>query len=147
MNILWKELDIFNNHAWTPLIAEWIKFLVFLWISLFVKSISLERASIWVCLMITLTFQAFEQVQAWFVLLCFKSGGISLEVCLTILSKMMMMLRFVRSIAFNTFWPLNAACENCISPLLTILILRDTWVHICIFNSSNVTSYVEAPVD
>ena len=58
-----------------------------------------------------------------------------------------MMFRFIRTTVFNTFCLLNSAQKDRISPLLAVLVLKDTRVYFYIFDGSNVASYVEVPVD
>ena len=58
-----------------------------------------------------------------------------------------MILRFVRAVVLDTFGALYSAQESGMSPFPAVLALRDSWVHVCSPNGSNVLSYVEAPVD
>ena len=60
---------------------------------------------------------------------------------------MAMIFRFVRSVVFDIFWPLNMACKSCVFPLPMILVLRDTQVYIYAFNSGNITFYIKVPID
>jgi len=57
------------------------------------------------------------------------------------------MFGFVKAIALNTFSSLESAQECCMSPLLTVLALRDTWVHVSTPDSGDIVSYVEVSVN
>jgi len=56
-----------------------------------------------VCLMIVLTIQTLEKVGAWFSLLCFKSKRVSFEIHFTTSSEIIMMFRFMETIALYAF--------------------------------------------
>jgi len=53
----------------------------------------------------------------------------------------------MRTIAFGTFGPLNMANPCCITLLPTILVLRDTWVHVGFPHYHNDIFYVEPSID
>jgi len=53
----------------------------------------------------------------------------------------------VWAIALDTFGALYSAQESDVFPFPAILALGDPWVHICSPDSSNVLSYIEAPID
>ena len=53
----------------------------------------------------------------------------------------------VNSIALGAPGDVKATTKCQISPLLTVLILRNPWVHICSTNGRNVLSNVESPID
>jgi len=89
-----------------------------------IEAVSPERALIRVSLMIPLAIQAFEHVRAWLFLFCFKYKRISFWIYFAISSKVTMVLRFVRTIAFNTPRTLYSTRESGVTPLSTILILE-----------------------
>jgi len=68
-----------------------------------------EGISVQVCLMITSTIGVFEQVRTWFALLGLKSQRVCFFIGFIIPSKVIMMFRFMRTVAFNIFGPLNSA--------------------------------------
>jgi len=53
-----------------------------------------------------------------------------------------MVFRLVETIILNIFGLLYS-----ISPLPAVFALGDTGIHICTFNSSDVASYIEAPIN
>jgi len=53
----------------------------------------------------------------------------------------------VWAIALDAFGALYSARESGVSPFPAILALGDLWVHVCSPDSSNVLSYIEAPID
>ena len=57
------------------------------------------------------------------------------------------MFKFVRTIAFYAFSPLNSAWKCRVSPLPAIFTLGDFWVHICSPYHSNVITNVEASIN
>jgi len=97
--------------------------------------------------MITLIIGALERVRTWFALLSLESRSVRLLVYLAISCKLAVMFRFVKAIALDTFSFSKSAQECCISPLLAVLVLRDTWVHVGTSDSGDVVSYVEASVN
>jgi len=57
------------------------------------------------------------------------------------------MFNFIEAIAFVAFETINTTRKSGMIPLPTILVLRNTKVHICSSNSSNITSYIETSVN
>jgi len=53
----------------------------------------------------------------------------------------------MRAITPYTLSPLNMANTCCIAPLLTILALWYSWVHVCTMNCCNVATYVKPIID
>ena len=64
-----------------------------------------EWALIQIGLVVSLIVGAFERVGTQFTLLCFKMWWVQFFVCLTAPPEFVIVLRFVRSIAFNAFDP------------------------------------------
>ena len=60
-----------------------------------IKSMFPEQTLVKVCLVITMTIQAFEYIQAQFTFLCFKLERIDFVICLTTPPKLIMMFGFV----------------------------------------------------
>ena len=58
-----------------------------------------------------------------------------------------MVLRFVRTVALDTFSSLNATRKGRVSPLPAILALGDSRIHICTSNYGDVIAHIEAPVN
>ena len=58
-----------------------------------------------------------------------------------------MVLRFVRTIVFNTFGPLNLTQESGVTPFPAIFALGNSRIHICSSNYSDVIAHIETPVD
>ena len=87
-----------------------------------IKAVSLERALIGVSLMIFLTIQTFK-------------------------CEVMIVLRFVRAIAFDAPRTLYSVRKSSMTPLLTIFALEYSWVHVCTPNSCYVNSNIETSID
>jgi len=81
------------------------------------------------------------------VFLCLESKRISFQIHFATSSKVMMILRLMRSIALNTLRTLYSARGDSVIPLLTVLALGYPWVHICTSNHCYVASNIEIPVD
>ena len=118
-------------------------FLVFFWMPFTIKPMLLEKIKIKVCLVVTSTVEAFEDVGARFTLLGFQSRGIRLVITVATPCKMSVVFRFVVTVTFGTFWSLNSAKKGCVTPVFA---LRHTRTHVGTSNCSYVASYVEAPV-
>ena len=58
-----------------------------------------------------------------------------------------MVSNFVRAVTFQASCILKSICKGGMTPLLTIIVLWDTRVHIGSFNSHNVTADVKVLVD
>ena len=58
-----------------------------------------------------------------------------------------MMLRFVRTITFDAFVPMDTTQEGGVTPFPAIFALGDSRIHICSFNRSNIIAHIEAPID
>jgi len=70
--------------------------------------------------------KAFERVRARVALLGFKSRRISLIVSFTAPHKMLVMVSRMWTITLNTLGLLNTTYPYCVTPLPTILALRNT---------------------
>ena len=84
---------------------------------------------------------------AQFALLGFKPRWVSFRVGFTALSKLSMVLRLVRTIAYDTFGLLDMAQESRVAPFLAILALGNSGIHVGAFYRSNVVPHIEAPID
>ena len=86
-------------------------------------------------------------MRAQFALFGFKMQRIDLEICLITLGKIVIMFNFVQSIALYTSRALEVTSKGGVFPLPTIFVLWDIWIHICISNSGNITTNIEAPIN
>ena len=112
-----------------------------------IKPMSPEQTLVGVCLMISSAIWAFEWVRAWFLFFRFQSWRVDLVVYLVTPSKFPMVFRFMRTVAFDTFWSLASAWECCVTPLPTIFALQYARVHVGFPNGCNITSNVETSVN
>jgi len=106
-----------------------------------------KRTLIGVCLVVSATIQAFEQVEAWFPFLGFQSWWVDLGICFATPSEFSMMFGFVWTVTFDTFGTLDSAQKCCVTPLPAVFALWDTGVHVGSPNGRNVVSNVETPID
>lgn len=97
--------------------------------------------------MITFTVYILKGVGAWLTLLGFKTRRINLAICFATLSKLMMMLSFVRTIALNISKLLRTACKYHVAPLPAVFALENARVYVGTPDSCNETSYIEALID
>ena len=146
--LIFFKIMLSITHIW----ADWVvlvftNFLIFFAMLLPIKTVTPKGAGVQAGLVIVFAVYTLEGVRAWFILFCFKMQRIGLENSFAVPSEMMMVFRFVWSIAFNTSWPLEVAWERCMFLLPAIFVLRYAWIHIGFFDSSNETSYVKASVD
>jgi len=51
------------------------------------------------------------------------------------------------AITFDAFGPMYMAHEHCIALFPAILILGYSWIHVSVFDCSDMTSYIEASVN
>jgi len=98
--------------------------LIFLGMLFSIEVILPEKALIGISLTILLTTQAFKCVRAWFTLFHFKSGRVSFQICFVTPSEVMMVLGFVRAIAFDTSRTLYSARKSSVTLFPTILVLE-----------------------
>jgi len=106
-----------------------------------------EQTKIRICLMVSMIVGALEGVKARFALLSLKLRRVSFFIHFATPPKLAMIFGFVRSVTLDTLGSLNTAEHSCMSPLLAILALRDTRIHIGTPNGSDVLSNIEASVD
>ena len=106
-----------------------------------------EWALIWIGLVVSLTVGAFERIGIWFTSLCFNMQWVQFFVCLAVPPEFTVVLRFVRFIAFDAFWPLDSTWKGCMTPPAVVLALEHTQIHVSTANSGNVSSKVKAPVN
>ena len=81
------------------------------------------------------------------IFLGFESKYISLEISLATPYHVLIMLYFVRAIAFDISGIMCMACKTCITPFPTVLTLWYTRVHVCALNCHNMITNVKAPTD
>ena len=94
-------------------------------------------------IVITLAVDTLEHMGAWFVFLVFKMRGVYFKVCLAIPCKMSMMFNFMWFIALYIPRTLEVASKSGMIPLLAVLALQNTRIHICPTNSGNEAADVE----
>jgi len=58
-----------------------------------------------------------------------------------------MMDGLMQAITFYTFCPLNSAYACRVALFPAVFALRNAWIHVCILNGGNVSSYIESLVD
>ena len=124
-----------------------MKLLIFLGMLFSVEVVLPERVLIRVGLMISLTIRAFKCVRTWFSLFCFKSRRVSSQICFATPSEVIIVLRFVRAIAFDAPRTLYSARKSSMISLPIILTLEYFWIHIHTFNNCYITSNIEIPID
>jgi len=98
-------------------------------------------------LVFAFTVEAPERMEARFTLLYFKSKRVNFIVCLTVPCKFSMMDGLMQAITFYTFYPLNSAYVCKVTPFPVIFALENAWIHICISNDSNKSSYIKPLVN
>ena len=86
-----------------------MNFGMFLEVPFSVEAVLPEWALIQINLVVSPTVGAFERMGTQFTLLCFKMWWVQFFVHLAAPSKFAVVLRFVRSIAFDAFRPLDSA--------------------------------------
>ena len=59
----------------------------------------------------------------------------------------MVVLRFVRSVTFNAFKPLDSARKGCVSLPPAVFALEHTQVHVSSLNYGYIPSNIKAPID
>ena len=53
----------------------------------------------------------------------------------------------MRTITLHTFGPLSVAYASHVAPFPTVLVLRNSWIHVSSADSSNIAFYIEVSVD
>ena len=96
--------------------------------------------------MISMTVGALKHIWTRFVFFCLKMREIDLLIYFAISPKLMVVLSLVRAIAFDAFGLLDTVGQSCMFPSLTVLALRNSWIHIGFSNCCNKPPYIKAPV-
>ena len=60
---------------------------------------------------------------------------------------MAIVFNLIRSTILNILRALNSTRESCMFPLLVVLVLGNTRIHICALNGSNLASHIEGSVN
>jgi len=103
---------------------------VFLLLPLSVEPVFLEWALDGVGLVVASAIGIFECVWARIAFFGSETRWVRLLVCFAAPPKFLVVFQFVRSVALDTFRPLDYTRESCMFPLLAIFALRDSWVHV-----------------
>ena len=137
------------HHSWLSksIVFYYYKASDIFWVLFPIKSILPERILIGIGLIIASTVYIFEGVRIQLSLLIFQPWRLSLFIIFATPCKVVIVLSLMGTIAFYISRTLNSTWESGISPLLTILILQYTWIHVCFANCGNIASDVKAPID
>jgi len=95
----------------------------------------------------TFAIEALEHVRARITLLSFEPRRIQFGISFTTPSKLVMMFSHMRAIAFYAFGSLDMAYPCQMTPLPTILALKDTRIHVSASHHHNDTFYIEMSVN
>ena len=81
--------------------------------------------------------------------LCFVSsqGGVCFGVCPAAPSHVIVMFKLIRPTVFGASHSVCSVCKGGVPPFPAVSVLGNTWVHVCASNSSDVLTYIDAPVD
>ena len=90
--------------------------------------------------------QVFKHIKTRFFLFCFELWQIDFEVCFAILGKVTVMFDLIRPIAFNAFLSLSSTCKSSMFLFPAVLVLENTWVHVCTTNSGDIALNVKIPI-
>ena len=131
-------------HLCTLLLAE---FLLFFTVPLSIEAVTPIRISITVHLMVTFAVDTLEWMRARLTILCYKPWRRWFIVFLVAPCHLLMVLRFMRSIAFDASGHVWLAAECWVSPFPIVFTLRNAWVHIHAMNSDNILANVKLSVD
>jgi len=82
-----------------------------------------------------------------FPFLYFQSWRIDFGISFAAPPEVAMIFRFVGTIAFDAFGPLNSKREHHVTPFPTIFTLWNTWVHVSSPNGCDMLSNIETSVD
>ena len=96
--------------------------------------------------MVFFAVNAFEGVWAWFIFLCFKSGGICFIVPFATPSQVSVVFEFVGASTLLAFSPVCSASKRCVSPFPAVVALGNAWVHGGASDRGDVPTKVEGPV-
>jgi len=120
---------------------------VFLLLPLSVKPVFPEWALDGVSLVVASVIGTFECVWARIAFFGFETRWVHLLVCFAASPKFSVVFQFVWSIALDAFCPLDSTRESCMSPLLAIFALGDSWVHVCSSYGSDISANIKAPIN
>jgi len=95
----------------------------------------------------TFVVKALERIRARVTLLSFELRRVQFGISFTIPSKLVMIFSQMRAILFYIFGSLDTAYPCQMTPLPTILALRDTRIHVGTTHCCNNTSYIETSVN
>jgi len=73
--------------------------------------------------------------------------GIGFEICLATPCHVSIMFDFVRNIALDIFGTMHLIHKGSVALFPAIFALRNTQVHVCAMNCTDVTSYIKGPIN
>ena len=131
-------------HSWINWVdSDFSKLLIFLHMPLSVDTILPERAIIAVCMIFSFVFDTLKWMSIEFSFLSFEPKKVSFKINIATLCYLSMVFNFMRIfilLAVSTIW---IAGESNVLPLLKILVLGNTRVHIYSINCYNVLFHIE----
>ena len=129
-------------HYYTLLSKE---FLLFSTMPISIKTVMPVRTAIAVHLMIPFAIHAFEDMRTW--LTNIGSHSIHFLVFHTTLCFLSVVFGIMSSIALSVPGDVKVTTKCRMSPLPTVLTLRNPWVHVGSVNSRNISSNIKSPID
>ena len=118
---------------------------MFLTVPIFIETVVPIWTSIAICLVVSLAIHTFEDMRTW--LTNVGSRTIQFLVFHTAPRFLSVVFSIVSSIALGAPRDVRATTKCRMSPLPTVLTLRNPWVHVGSANSRNVSSNIESPID
>ena len=114
---------------------------------LFIETVLPIRTSVAICLIVFFAINIFKDVRARFTFLCSKPWRSQLVIFFATPCLLSVVLKIVRSIAFDIPKHMWLATKYWVTPFLAVLVLWNTWVYICTTNSGNISTNIELSVD
>ena len=112
---------------------------------IFIETVTPIWTTIAIHLVVSLVIHAFEDMRTWFTNI--GSHSIHFLVFHTTLCFLSVVFGIMSSIALGAPGDVRVTTKCQMSPLPTVLTLRNPWVHVCSVNGRNVSSNVESLID
>ena len=118
---------------------------MFLTVPILIEMVMPIWTTIAIRLVVSLAIHAFEDIRTW--LTNIGSRTIQFLVFNTAPCFLLVVFSIMSSIALGAPGDVRATTKYRMSPLPTVLTLRNPWVHVCSVNGHNVSSNVESLID
>ena len=137
-----------STHSWVNWVSpDFLELLSFFGIPFIVKTMFSERVLVIIYYIVFFVVKVLKEVRVWFIYFSFQPKKINFRICLVTPSHISIVLDFVWSSIFLTFWAMSSIYKCRVFPFPAIMVLEHTRVHVGVPNSGNVLAKVKGIIN